>query len=184
MSSSTPSPTQRSAIASGASNAAGRVAQQAPHIGPATEVFAKALVTEPRGRDELHISADALREHLVQLDPRGKIAGLEGSARCETWLRIGILTEDHAAHAVGSDPIEGRKSMRTLRLPGKGLAATRGKNRLPGFEIETGIDPIEIIADGSERILPDIRQIGLPAGQRFRHRLPQSSRHHTAPPTC
>ena len=67
--------------------------------------------------------------------------------------------------------------MRALRLAGKGLAAPRGEDRFPGFEIEARVDAVEIVADGTECIAPVLRQVRFPAGERLRHRLFQSCRH-------
>lgn len=83
--------------------------------------------------------------------------------------------------AVRRDAVEGGEDMGTPGLAGKGLAAACGKYRLPGLQIEPGIDAVEILFDGSERIPPGMRQVGLPAGERFCHRLSQSCRHHAAP---
>lgn len=166
---------------SGCLERAGGVAQETSHVGPAVEALRQTLIAETRGRNELHIGTDALGEHLVQLGPRGQVAGLEGATRCQTRFRIGILAKDHAMDAVRSDVVEGGEDMCTPGLAGKGLAAACGKDRLPGLQIEAGVDAVEILADGSERIPPSVRKVTLPPGERFRHRLFQSCRHCAAP---
>ena len=131
----------------------------------------------PGGDNELDDRTHAGGEHLVELPPRGDVAGFEGPAGGEGGAGIGVLAQDHAAHARGRNPVKGAKHVRAGRCTRKRPVAPGGKDRLPGFEFERGVHLLEAQRDVGDDIAPRLVDVLLPALERLPKRCSQLHRH-------